>query len=259
MTTTDGPDRTPFPEGFSWGTATAAHQIEGGNWNNDWWAFEHTDGSGTSEPSGDACDSWHRWETDADIVASLGLDSYRFSIEWSRIEPEPGLWSIAALDHYARQCDGLRARGIDPVVTFHHFSSPRWVAAAGGWESDETVERFAEFCARAGAHLGTDRVARAWTQLRVLRYTALRTLRSSGAELSGHEASISKLQWANWHRALGELAVDVQGVDALVAEWPYDLTDAQTLFLFTRSDTIYGGSNEIQRNILAERMLGLPR
>ncbi|NLT29345.1 MAG: acyl-CoA dehydrogenase [Propionibacterium sp.] len=107
--------------------------------------------------------------------------------------------------------------------------------------------------------LVADRVARAWTQLRVLRYTALRTLRSSGAELSGHEASISKLQWANWHRALGELAVDVQGVDALVAEWPYDLTDAQTLFLFTRSDTIYGGSNEIQRNILAERMLGLPR
>ena len=72
------------------GTATAAHQIEGGNWNNDWWAFEHTDGSGTLEPSGDACDSWNRWADDADLVRDYGLDNYRFSIEWSRIEPEDG-------------------------------------------------------------------------------------------------------------------------------------------------------------------------
>jgi beta-glucosidase len=67
-----------FPEGFTWGTATAAHQIEGGNVNNDWWAFEHTEGSGCTESSGDACDSWGRWEEDADIVAGLGLDDYRF-------------------------------------------------------------------------------------------------------------------------------------------------------------------------------------
>ncbi len=91
-----------FPDGFSWGTATAAHQIEGGNWNNDWWAFEHREGSGVAEPSGDACDSWNRWATDADLVASMGLDNYRFSIEWSRIEPEDGEFSTAALDHYAR-------------------------------------------------------------------------------------------------------------------------------------------------------------
>ena len=91
-----------FPDGFTWGTATAAHQIEGGNWNNDWWGLEHTPGSGRKEPSGDACDSWHRWAEDADLVRDLGLGNYRFSLEWSRIEPEDGEWSTAALDHYAR-------------------------------------------------------------------------------------------------------------------------------------------------------------
>lgn len=157
------PTARTFPDGFAWGTATAAHQIEGGNWNNDWWAFEHTSGSGVAEPSGDACDSWNRWAEDADIVAGLGLDNYRFSLEWSRIEPEDGEWSTAALDHYARQCDGLRDRGIDPVVTFHHFTTPRWLSARGGWESAETVERFAAFCERAATHLGPDRIARACT------------------------------------------------------------------------------------------------
>ena len=152
-----------FPDGFTWGTATAAHQIEGGNWNNDWWLFEHTPGSGTTEPSGDCCDSWNRWAEDADIVRDLGLDSYRFSLEWSRIEPEDGEWSTAALDHYARQCDGLRDRGIDPVVTFHHFTTPRWLAARGGWGTDEAVERFGAFCERAASHLGADRIARACT------------------------------------------------------------------------------------------------
>lgn len=152
-----------FPAGFQWGTATASHQIEGGNWNNDWWRWEHVEGSIVAEPSGDACDSWHRWEQDADVVAEAGLGSYRFSLEWSRIQPEEGVWSTAALDRYARQCDGLIARGLDPVVTFHHFTTPRWVADRGGWENDGTVDLFADFCARAARHLGADRVARACT------------------------------------------------------------------------------------------------
>ena len=127
---------TDFPEGFLWGTATAAHQVEGGNTNNDWWAFEHTPGSGCAESSGDACDSWLRWEEDADLVAGLGLDNYRFSVEWSRIEPADGEFSRAALAHYRSQCEGLRQRGVDPVVTFHHFTTPRWITAQGGWETD---------------------------------------------------------------------------------------------------------------------------
>ena len=148
-----------FPDGFRWGTATAAHQIEGGNWNNDWWAFEHAPGSGVAEPSGDACDSWNRWGDDVALCADLGLHSYRFSLEWSRIEPEPGLWSTAAVDHYRRICEALLDRGIDPIVTFHHFTTPRWSA---GWHVPETADRFADFCARLAGDLA-DVVRRACT------------------------------------------------------------------------------------------------
>ena len=83
-----------FPDGFQWGTATAAHQIEGGNVNNDWWEFEHDPTSGCVDRSGDACDSFHRYPEDIALVASLGLSFYRFSFEWSRIEPEEGGFSL---------------------------------------------------------------------------------------------------------------------------------------------------------------------
>jgi beta-glucosidase len=142
-----------FPAGFRWGTATAAHQIEGGNTNNDWWRWEHTPGSGCKESSGDACDSWHRWPEDVAILADLGFTDYRFSIEWSRIEPADGEFSQAALDHYVRQCEALLGAGIDPVVTFHHFTTPLWLADQGGWTSPATADRFAAFCERAAARL----------------------------------------------------------------------------------------------------------
>jgi len=143
-----------YPNGFLWGTATAAHQVEGGNVHNDWWAFEHAPGTPCVEPSGDACDSWHRWPEDVELVASLGLNAYRFSLEWSRIEPEDGEWSRAALEHYRRQCARCHELGLVPVVTLNHFTIPGWVAARGGWEWSEGPERFARFCRRAGEYLG---------------------------------------------------------------------------------------------------------
>ena len=90
---------TDFPDGFLWGTATAAHQVEGGNWNNDWWAWEHAPQTTCVEPSGDAVDHLWRYPTDFDIMRDLGFGSYRFSLEWSRIEPEEGEFSSAALDN----------------------------------------------------------------------------------------------------------------------------------------------------------------
>ncbi|HZR12314.1 MAG TPA: family 1 glycosylhydrolase [Acidimicrobiia bacterium] len=142
-----------FPSSFEWGTATAAHQIEGQNWNNDWWEWEHRPGSGVAEPSGDACDSWDRWREDVALVRELGLNTYRFSIEWSRIEPEEGEWSHAAIDHYRRIGEALREDGIQPVVTFHHFTSPRWFAARGGWTAPDAPDVFARFCERAAREL----------------------------------------------------------------------------------------------------------
>ena len=143
-----------FPRGFLWGTATAAHQVEGGNWNNDWWDWEHRPDTPCAEPSGDACDQWHRYPDDIALLAALGFGVYRFSVEWSRIEPEEGEWSRASLDHYRRVCAACREHGVSPVVTFHHFTSPRWLAARGGWADPATAGRFARFCQRTIAHLG---------------------------------------------------------------------------------------------------------
>jgi beta-glucosidase len=143
-----------FPDGFLWGTATAAHQIEGGNVNNDWWAMEHDPTSGCVDVSGDACDSFNRYPEDIALVADLGLGAYRFSLEWSRIEPEEGEFSIVALDHYRRMAATCHEHGILPVVTFHHFTHPRWLAAAGTWEALHAPDRFARFCERVTGHMG---------------------------------------------------------------------------------------------------------
>lgn len=151
-----------FPEGFRWGTATAAHQVEGNNVNNDWWEWEHREGTVCVEPSGDACDQYHRYPADLALAASLGFDNYRFSLEWSRIEPEEGHFSSAALDHYRRVCAECLAVGLDPVVTFHHFTTPRWAARDGGWHDPRIVDRFGRFCATVVDHLG-DLIGRACT------------------------------------------------------------------------------------------------
>ena len=146
---------TTFPDGFLWGTATAAHQVEGNNWNNDWWAWEHAPGTPCEEPSGDACDQFNRYLGDLDILCALGFDAYRFSVEWSRIEPEEGEFSNASLDHYARVLEACRERDLLPVVTLHHFTTPRWAAADGAWANPAIVDQFTRFTDVLGAALGT--------------------------------------------------------------------------------------------------------
>ena len=135
-----------FPKGFLWGAATASYQVEGNNVASDLWLVEHVQPTLFQQPSGDAVNSFELWATDLDLVKSLNLNSYRFSIEWSRIEPEPGQFSRAMLDHYARIVDGCHARGIAPVVTFCHFTTPRWFAAQGGWTHPKSPELFARYC-----------------------------------------------------------------------------------------------------------------
>jgi len=138
---------------FLWGTATAGHQVEGNNVSSDIWLLEQVRPTMFSAPSGDACDSLNRWREDIAIVRSLGFNAYRFSIEWARIEPEPGQWSLAMLDMYRAMVDHCRQSGLVPVVTFSHFTSPRWFAARGGWEQPDAPARFADFCDRAARRL----------------------------------------------------------------------------------------------------------
>jgi len=134
-----------FPDGFLWGASTAAHQIEGNNVNSDWWRKEHDPAAGIGEPSLDACDSYHRWEQDMDLLAQLGFTDYRFSVEWARIEPAPGAFSRAEIAHYRRMVEGALARGLRPMVTLHHFTVPQWFEDLGGWTADGAVELFARY------------------------------------------------------------------------------------------------------------------
>jgi len=144
-----------FPDGFRWGTATSAHQVEGGNVHNDWWAWEQRPGRiRGGDRSGQACRWWTHAEEDFDRAAALGQNAHRLSIEWSRLEPEPGRWDDAALERYREMLAALRRRGIEPMVTLWHFTVPLWFADRGGWTCDDAPALFARFVKRALAALG---------------------------------------------------------------------------------------------------------
>lgn len=147
-------ENADFPQGFLWGAATSGHQVEGNNLNADSWLLENVTPTIFREPSLDAANSLALWPQDLDIVRGLGLNSYRFSLEWARIEPEAGRFSVALLDHYKSIIAGCRERGLTPVVTYNHFTTPRWFAASGGWHNPDAPQIFARFCDRATRHLG---------------------------------------------------------------------------------------------------------
>ncbi|MGD8625628.1 MAG: family 1 glycosylhydrolase, partial [Anaerolineae bacterium] len=148
-------DYVRFPRGFLWGTATAAHQVEGNNRNNDWWAFEQRPGAiWHGDRSGLACDWWRNAEVDFDLMAQMGHNSHRLSVEWSRIEPEEGVFDPQAMARYRTMLSGLRARGIEPMVTLFHFSSPRWLAGQGGWRNRAVVDLFRRFVRHTVEGLG---------------------------------------------------------------------------------------------------------
>ncbi len=146
--------RKALPKGFWWGTATAAHQIEGNNTHSDFWLAENVKPTLFQEPSLDACDSYHRYGEDIALAAKLGFNAHRFGIEWARIEPEPGKFSNAALDHYERVMEACHAKGLAPVITFSHWTVPRWFAAMGGFEHADSPALFARFAEKATARLG---------------------------------------------------------------------------------------------------------
>lgn len=139
---------------FLWGTAISAHQSEGSNTNSDTWLLENLTPTLYKDRSGDACDSYNRYEEDIALNAALGFNCYRFGIEWARIEPSQGRFSNAQLDHYARVLEACRKHGQTPIVTFNHFSVPRWFAERGGFEVPDAADIFARYCGRATEHLG---------------------------------------------------------------------------------------------------------
>ena len=143
-----------FNKEFLLGASTAAHQVEGNNTKSDLWVMENVPHSMFKEPSLDAVDHYHRYQEDIRLLAEAGLNSYRFTIEWARIEPENGKFDEKELAHYKEMIDYCLSEGVTPIITLHHFSSPFWLVQEGGWENEQTVEYFARYTKYVISELG---------------------------------------------------------------------------------------------------------
>jgi beta-glucosidase len=143
-----------FPQGFLWGVSTAAHQVEGGNENNQWSTWEAAGRIRSGEQSGLACNWWKNAERDFDLARDMGLNALRLSVEWSRIEPQPGQWNIEALQRYRQMLQGLQQRGIRPIVCLHHFTHPKWFEQQGAFLGPGAVELFERLARSVVAELG---------------------------------------------------------------------------------------------------------
>lgn len=154
ITTKSSNSESKFPKDFLWGVSTSAYQIEGGN-HNDWSVWEKSEKRKKSLKKkklniadficGDACDSYNRYKEDLDLVKGLGCNAYRFSLEWSRIQPKKGTWNISVIKHYKKQLREAKERGLKTVVTIWHWTNPTWIAEEGGWKNKKTVKYFVEY------------------------------------------------------------------------------------------------------------------
>ncbi|MEH7492018.1 glycoside hydrolase family 1 protein [Neobacillus niacini] len=143
-----------FSSEFMMGAATAAHQVEGNNVNSDFWAMEHVPGTMYKEPSLDAVDHYHKYKEDIQLLVDAGLNTYRFSIEWARIEPSKGTFDENEVEHYRQVLEFCHQKNVTPIVTLHHFSSPKWLISEGGWESESTIEHFGNYSRYVVSELG---------------------------------------------------------------------------------------------------------
>ena len=145
-----------LPKDFMIGAATAAHQVEGNNTNCDFWVQEHLPHTSFLEPSGEACDHYHRYETDIRLLSEAGCSAYRFSVEWARIEPEEGCFDETEIAHYRDVIRCCRRYGIEPVLTLHHFTSPIWLIRKGGWAAETVTEDFCRYASFVIQRLGSE-------------------------------------------------------------------------------------------------------
>ena len=145
-----------FPKDFLIGAATAAHQVEGNNVHSDYWLQEQMPHSSFTEPSGLACDHYNRYEEDVRLLAEAGLNAYRFSVEWARIEPEEGRFDETEIEHYRSVIRCCKAHGVEPIVTLMHFTSPAWLIRKGGWEAESTIDYFRRYAAYVAERLGSE-------------------------------------------------------------------------------------------------------
>lgn len=148
--------RHTFPQSFLWGTATSSHQVEGENSSNDWASWEAIPGKIADGARSDrACGWWAgAWREDLDRAREGHQNAHRLSIEWSRIQPTPDTWDGEAMERYREMLQGVRQRGMQPMVTLHHFTNPQWLSEQGGWLHPQVAEWFARYVSKVVAELG---------------------------------------------------------------------------------------------------------
>ncbi|MBE5917843.1 MAG: glycosyl hydrolase family protein [Pseudobutyrivibrio ruminis] len=145
-----------FDDNFMLGASTAAHQVEGNNVNSDYWIMENMEYSQFVEPSKDAVDHYRKYEEDIKMLADAGLNTYRFSVEWARIEPEQGHFDEQEIEHYRKVIKCCRDNGVEPIITLMHFTSPAWLIKLGGWDNEKVIELFANYAKYVAEQLGSE-------------------------------------------------------------------------------------------------------
>lgn len=216
-----------FDKGFFVGAATAAHQVEGNNINNDCWAQEQMTHTSYIEPSLDAVDHYNRYKEDIRLMAQAGLNAYRFSIEWARIEPQEGIFDEDAVAHYRDVITCCKKNCLEPVVTLHHFSSPKWLISKGGWEAETTpadVARYTRYimeklgselryvCTINEANMGVQ-VAAIARRYRQQMMAQMEKAKASGASVDGGvQMGLNMQKMMENQKAIAEESMEVFGV-----------------------------------------------
>lgn len=233
----------PFEQDFLLGASTAAHQVEGNNIHNDCWALEHIPHTAYAEPSGETVDHYHRYEEDIKLLTAAGLNAYRFSIEWARIEPEEGKFDEAEVEHYRNVIRCCKENGVEPMVTLFHFSSPTWLIAKGGWEVESVIDDFVRYCRYVMERLGSDltyvcTINEANIRLQIADIMKRYMLQAQKAQKAAEQNPEAALQMGMNMKAL----MEQQQLSAVEGAAAFGLTDPQGVHVFQSPCTPEGDS-----------------
>lgn len=229
-----------FPADFLLGASTAAHQVEGSNVHSDCWALENIPHTAYADRSGDAVDHYHRYEEDIRLLAQAGLNAYRFSIEWARIEPREGEFVEEEIEHYRKVIRCCKAHGVEPMIVLFHFSSPAWLISKGGWEAESVVDDFVRYCRYVMERLGSEvtyvcTINEANIRLQIADIMKRYMLRAQQAQAVAKDAE-SALQMGMNMKAL----LEQQQLAAIEGAQAFGLSDPQGVHVFQSACTPKG-------------------
>ena len=222
-----------FAPDFLMGASTAAHQVEGNNIHSDCWAMENIPHTLYADRSGDAVDHYHRYGEDIRLLSDAGLNAYRFSIEWARIEPEEGKFDETEVEHYRGVIRCCKEHGVEPMITLHHFSSPAWIISKGDWEAESVIGDFVRYCRYVIERLGNEvkyvcTINEANIRLQIADIMKRYMMQAQKAQAAAAKAGESSLQ----------MGINLQGLqkqqelNAMEGAQAFGLADPRSLHMF---------------------------